>query len=229
MTKIYDSFESFCENIEIRTPQGFIPLNLHDYQKRLSNFYEKEDFVIVKKFRQGGFTTISSLYLLYKCLKDSNNNSAIICRTNRESENIRKIISSALKNLEISTKENTSHAICFNNDSRLYFLTPHSYRGFIFDYVLLDEVAFWNDIELFWDGIQTGLKKAFIVSTPNGKNNWFYKVCQDALREKNKFKVFECSFKDNPAFDNKEWIESMYKFLGEKGWRQEVLATFEDV
>ncbi len=231
-----NNFEEFCKNVKLENPvKGLVPFELYPYQKRLIDFYEKNSFVLVKKFRQGGFSTTTLAYLLQKCITKENRNAIIVTKNKREAfaynDITRNIIDNMPKWLKPKLKVRNDHQIQFDNGSNLFFMIANATRGIAADYLMLDEPAFWTKCEQHWKALYPCAKtggKVFVVSTPNKKQGWFYKTYKDALENKNGFKIFETNYKDCPEFDNKEWVERMKINLGEKFFRQEVLAEFVD-
>ena len=75
-------FTTWCKILHPK--KGLIPFTLYPYQKRWLDTIENNRFVISTKFRQGGFTTTTLLYFLYKCLFNLDKNVLYVCGTNRE-------------------------------------------------------------------------------------------------------------------------------------------------
>src|SRR4051812_7300553 len=83
-------FSYFCEN-HIKTvhpKKGLIPLILHEYQRRLGKHLDDNKFTLVKKFRQGGFTTMTVAYMLWTCMFKIDQNVMFFSKSDREACNI---------------------------------------------------------------------------------------------------------------------------------------------
>lgn len=84
----------------------------------------------------------------------------------------------------IKSQNGSDYCIEFVNGSQLWFYSSEQadkIRGITLDYLILDEIAFYKDGEYLYYGVlQPTLKvrgkKTLIISTPNGKDNIFYKL-----------------------------------------------------
>ena len=84
----------------------------------------------------------------------------------------------------IKSYNGSEYFIEFVNGSQLWFYSSEQadkIRGITLDYLILDEIAFYKDGEYLYYGVlQPTLKvrgkKTLIISTPNGKDNIFYKL-----------------------------------------------------
>ena len=237
--KCRESFVYFIENyVRISHPiKGLITPDLYDYQKRLINTYEEERFVLVKKFRQGGFTTYSLLYALWKCIFFEGQKFIFISKTDKEACYLAQCVRDILRQLpdEVYPRidKNNDHLIEFSaTKSSIHFYGARydsHFRGKAATHVVFDEVAFIEHADRIWKVIWPCLSeggKCFAVSTTNGIHNWFYETYKDAEMNSNKFKIFLADYWENPEYNNPEWVEEMKKALGEKGWHQEVLGSF---
>src|SRR4051794_35957598 len=79
-------FVYFCGTyLKINHPKhGLIPFKLQDFQQRYFRHLEEHRFTLVKKFRQGGFTTFTIAYLFWKCMFVPGHRALFIVRTERE-------------------------------------------------------------------------------------------------------------------------------------------------
>ncbi|MEL4395654.1 hypothetical protein AAEH73_21830, partial [Shewanella algae] len=66
------SFFYFCHKyVKILHPKkGLSPFILYKYQRRVIKDYNNNRFNIISKFRQGGLTTVTLLWSLWKCIFD---------------------------------------------------------------------------------------------------------------------------------------------------------------
>ena len=64
------SFNYFCHKyVKITHPKkGLQPFILFKYQRRVIEDYDKYRFNIISKFRQGGLTTVTVIWSLWRCL-----------------------------------------------------------------------------------------------------------------------------------------------------------------
>jgi hypothetical protein len=233
-----EDFTYFCENyVKINHPiKGIINFILHPYQKRYVESLQNNRFVICKKFRQGGFTTLTEVYFLWLAMFKFDQRIMTVSRTDREccymSDMVRRVIDQFPEWLQPDLGKNNNHTIEFKDTGcSMVFLTPEPAKGRKTDYVLFDEAAFWDSgrhWKAVWPMVSCG-GKAYIVSSTNGtKDNWFYETYTAAEKLQNNFKIFHCSYLDHPDYSNENWAANTKQALGARGWRQEVLCEFLD-
>lgn len=104
---------------------------------------------------------------------------------------------------------------------------PESLPGEGLDWLVIDEAALCK--EEVWHVLQPSLmdnplSKAWIVSSPRGKN-WFYEGCQLEKIDPLNYKTFHFTTYDNPTLRREE-IDRMAKSLPELMFRQEIMAEF---
>jgi hypothetical protein len=232
LSKCCDDFPYFCENyVKVNHPtRGLIPLKLYNFQENLVEIYNKEQFVILTKFRNGGFTTVSAIWGLWQCLFQSDKNVMIGCCTNRNAEEIYKNIINPVINalpewMCSSIGKNNLHHIEFKeNNSNLLFHNMEPAKGRMIDCLIIDEAAFHKNMEEKWKAIYPCLDKCFILSTVTGMNNWFAKTYHAARAGENKFKVFYVDHMEHPDHTD-NWCKEMRESI-ETGWNQEILQKF---
>jgi hypothetical protein len=122
--------------------------------------------------------------------------------------------------------------IIFENDSIIKFRSSaqeESLRGESVDYLIIDEAAFIKQ-EVFQTILLPMLnvrgKKCLIVSTPKGKN-WYYYHVLKGKGDNKKYKSFKFTSSDNPH-SNEEIIQMAKESLPEVLFNQEYLAEFVD-
>ena len=113
----------------------------------------------------------------------------------------------------------------------------NSLRGMTFDYLILDEAAFykfdlpdgshlWN--EILFPTVKVQGKKVIFVSTPFGKNNLFYEMYLRGLSDE--YPAYASLKKTiyNDAFVTEEEIKNIKKSIPELAFKQEFLCEFLD-
>lgn len=233
-----ESFVYFCEKyIKVHHPlRGLVPLTLHNYQKRYAEFLDSNRFVIAKKFRQGGFTTVTLAWLLWRFLFKLDERNMVMSKTDREAVNCGWIVRHMLRELPDFLQPNLSkqndHTLeCDELNNRLTFHTPEAACGRALDHLFIDEPAFIKDMHQHWKAMYPTLSTGghcIAVSTPNGKYGWFYDIYNLAETGRNEFKVFRSQYWEHPDYSDDEWASRMKGNLGARGWRQEVLQEFLD-
>jgi phage FluMu gp28-like protein len=122
--------------------------------------------------------------------------------------------------------------IIFKNGSQIIFFSvdnPDSIRGTTNDYLIGDEVAFWD--EEIYDKILVPTmmvkgKKTLLISTPKGKN-FFYKLFLNGQQENSKIKSYKKTIYDNP-FVTEEQIQYLKKTTPQIIFAQEYESSFID-
>lgn len=202
--------------------KGIIPFQASNHHEELLKIYDDSRFVMVKKYRNGGFSTLTVLRAIYECLHKENQSFGIMGRTWLEVENMKRICD--LQNL--STVRNNRHFIKFKNGNTIHFFSTDAGRGCMFTTAILDECAFWKDLKktyaAIWPTISCG-SKLFMVSTPYKKEGYFYEL----WKNDNRFKKYSPSCFEHPYY-TPEKIAFLKATLGEKGFRQECLAEFQE-
>lgn len=233
-----EDFIYFCENyVKIIIPvRGLVNFILHPYQKRYVKALQDNRLLLCKKFRQGGFTTLTEVYFLWISMFKIDQRIMTISKMDREccymSDMIRRIIDQLPEWMQPKLGKNNDHIIEFTDTGcSMVFYTPEPSRGRKTDYILFDEAAFWDagrHWKCAWPMISCG-GKAYIVSTTNGtKDNWFHEIYTAAEKLQNDFKIFHCSYTEHPDYSNEDWAANTKQALGGRGWRQEVLCEFVD-
>lgn len=235
LIKCKNSFEYFAEkHIQIAHPiKGIIPFELYQCQKNLINDYEKYKYNIGIKFRQGGFTTLTIIYLLWKCMFVEKKTALICARTNYEAEHIGRIVNAVTDKMPEWLKPKGSfrkrEKIFTTTNSRMLFMYPGSARGMHVDYLFIDEAAFIPGLEESWKAMYPMIASGgncIVLSTTNGIGNWFEMTFHNALSKKNNFHACNLSYKDHPVYQDEGYVERIRKNLGEEGFQQEIVGAF---
>lgn len=230
------SFSYWCHKyVKITHPKrGLLPFILFKYQKRCIEEYERHRFNILSKFRQGGLTTVTVIWSLWRCLFKLDETIMVISKSDREAIAAGEIVKRALEELpdwmrpEMS-KNNDHQKIFDDTGCKLFFYTPEAARGRSITYLILDEAAFVPQMEKHWKAmfptISTG-GHCICVSTVNGVGNWYYDIFKGAERGENDFHIIELDYWEHPEYNDPDWVKTTRAQLGEKGWQQEVLRDF---
>ena len=232
------SFAYFCTKyVKITHPKrGLLPFILYKFQKRVIQDYEKHRFTILSKFRQGGLTTVTTIWCLWRCLFKLDETIMIVSKSDREAIAAGEIVKRALDELPQwmvpeMAKNNDHQKIFLDTGCKLFFYTPEAARGRAITYLVLDEAAFIPQMDKHWKAmfptIATG-GNCICVSTVNGVGNWYHDIFQGAQKAppENDFHIIELDYWEHPEYNDKDWVSSMRAQLGEKGWLQEVMRDF---
>src|SRR5262252_2433714 len=232
------SFPYFCHKyLKILHPvQGLIPFILYKYQRKVIKDYESHDFNIISKFRQGGLTTLTLLWGMWRCMFKLDTQVMLLSKTDREATDIGMIVDRAIEHLpnwmkpKVDGKWNDHLKMFTDTGGSMKFYSPEAARGKSVTFLIIDEAAFIPDMETHWKAmwpvLSTGGQCA-VVSTVNGYGNWYHQTFTDTKENRNKiWHVIELDYWDNPQYDDPEWVKKNKAQLGEAGWLQEVMREF---
>jgi hypothetical protein len=214
---------------------GTIPFVPYKYQRNVIREYENKRFNMISKFRQGGITTLTVLWGLWKCMFQKDQQIFVLSKTDREALSAGEIAKRAMDNFpywlyDLSRADITKHEKKFEDiGSKICFYTPEAARGKSATYIIIDEAAFIEKMEEHWKAmypvIATG-GHIEIISTVNGIGNWYEETYHEAEAGRNFFNIINLDYWEHPVYANPEWAKSMRANLGEKGWQQEVIRDF---
>lgn len=224
----------FVENLKIYHPsKGVIPYKAHNFQKRYLNFIENNRYVLVPKFRQGGFSTTTIAWALWDAVHKPDRKTIFVFRYCKEARRHNEMMVEMINSLPLGIKPSFSanqHQVKFDNKSIVYFYTPQDLCGASCDNLIIDEAAFIENLDYHWRSwipvICSNNCKCIALSTPNGMSGWFFETCYNAAHGNNEFKIFESSYLEHPSYADPVWATEMRKRLGEQGWKQEVECYF---
>jgi hypothetical protein len=99
--KCRQSFEYFASKyIFITHPKrGLVNFNMYPYQHRMVGDYNKYRFNLISKFRQGGATTTTVLWCMWRCLFMCDQKILVVSIGDREAIGAGKMVKTALENL----------------------------------------------------------------------------------------------------------------------------------
>lgn len=234
--KCGNSFPYFCHRyVKITHPtRGIVPFILFDYQRRVISEFDGYRFWIISKFRQGGLTTVTVLWAMWRCMFKYDETIMLLSKSDREAIAAGEIAVNAMEFLPVWLKprmdKSNEHQHYFEETgSKLFCYTPNAARGRSITYLILDEAAFIPGMETHWKAmyptIATG-GNCIAISTVNGIGNWYEETYHKALEGKSPFHIIDLDYNEHPDYDNPKWVRETRANLGDKGWRQEVLRDF---
>jgi hypothetical protein len=231
-------FVHFVETcVKILHPvKGLVPFTVHEYHKNLIKTYEDKRFVMVKKFRNGGFTTISLLYGLWKCLFHENQKWLIVAKTDREAVDLANCLQRMIEHfpepVQTLLTHKSDHVKKFGlTNSSMTFQAVQAINPKGMTHCIFDETAFIPNFDQHWRRTWSHLLengKCFFVSTVNGFGNWFYETWRDSVEGRNRMTIFEAHYSEHPDHKNEEYLQHLKECLGVDGWNQEMECIFVD-
>jgi hypothetical protein len=86
LEKCAKSFKYFAETyVKITHPKrGLIPFLLYPYQERCINDYDHHKHNIIRKFRQGGLTTLTVIWAMWRCMFKLDQKIMVLSKSDRE-------------------------------------------------------------------------------------------------------------------------------------------------
>lgn len=235
--KCVHSFPYFCQKyVKILHPtKGLVPFIMFKYQHKVIKDYENHRFNIISKFRQGGLTTVTLLWGMWKCMFQTDQQIMLLSKTDREATDIGMMVDRAVENLpdwlkpKKDGKWNDHLKMFTETGSSVKFYSPQAARGKSVTFLIIDEAAFIEDMDKHWKAMWPVLStggSCTLVSTVNGIGNWYYQTYVEAKEKRNLFHVIDLDYWEHPDYNNPKWAAEQKAQLGEKGFLQEVLREF---
>lgn len=216
---------------------GLIPYQGIKHHIELSQLFEEHQGVICKKYRQGGFSTLSALWCLFKAMTHQHWKALIVSNYDRESLYISSILRTAYDNLpeeiKLPIQIHNDHELTFETESTILCLSHSNLlgRGTRQDAIIFDEPAFYRnkDFENHYKAVfpmTCNGGKMFLISTPNGDQNYFYELYKAAVfNQESNYYAYAPSYLEHYDYSS-ERMYILSENLGSRGLRQEYLADF---
>ena len=224
--------------LEIKLPA------LHATQQKVANGLKR--YTILRAGRQMGKSYFASIEAIKKALEKDNQFIVVIAPTYKQTEAIYGRITKLLKPLiDYKVDDETVFARRFKADHRIEFYNgsiimaasgdkPDRLRGYSIHYAIIDEAAMIDAGEELWlqvlrPALAVTRGGVLFISTPKGKDNWFYDLWKHAEydlaeNEKSEWALFHFKSVDSPFFPEEE--AAAYRALGENFYLQECEAEF---
>lgn len=204
-------------------------------------------FSLLRAGRQWGKSFLASCRGIQKALSKNNQTVMVVAPTYRQTEHVYGDIVKLLRpliNFDIGadvpfvTEYKADHRLEFYNGSVIMAASgdkPDRLRGFSIDLIILDEAAMMDSGEELWymvvrPALAVTHGEALFISTPKGKDNWFYDLYLHALNDieakgdDSEWALFHSPSYDSPFFPDEE--AEAYRALGENFYAQEIEAEF---
>jgi len=204
----------------VHPTRGLVNFDLYPFQKEIVKAIQNNRFNILRKFRQGGCTTIASAYALWLTVFHKHKTVAILSKGDVEStevlERIRLMYDELPSFLKPGIEESNKHTLKLTTNSviRSRPSGKQSGRSLSASLLIVDEAAFIENIATIWAAaypiISTG-GAAFILSTVNGVGNWFYQIYQEAVAGLNAFAYLDIKWEDHPEYNRIPEYEWLYE------------------
>lgn len=234
--KCRKSFKYFAETyLKITHPKrGLVPFKLYPFQERVIEEFNTYPYCITKKFRQAGFTTLTCMWLLWKCIFFKDQRCMIVSKTDREATGVGKTVANAKRELpdwlQPQMGNDNDHEKEFHDtNSVMWFYTPSAGRSKSLTYLAVDEAAFIQGMDDHWAALYPTLAAGghcIIISTVNGIGNWYEETYMNALEKRNEFHIVNVDWHEHPDYNTPEWERKTRANLGPKKFAQEIEGSF---
>jgi len=204
-----------------------VPFKLFFFQRNLVNDFSNNRFIVTNKYRQAGITTTTCAYVAWYVMFNENRSVALVADkldTARDElmHDVVSFIDSCPSWLRPKTGKaasddeykykSTQRLKRYDNGSSIAAFSSKGLRGYTPTLLFWDEVAWTERSDSFWTSayptLQTG-GNAIMVSTPNGRDETFYKVFDGAIRGDNEFKAVELWWFNDPRYNHDlEWVKN---------------------
>jgi hypothetical protein len=214
--------------------RGKTLFNLYKYQESSLKEFEDNDYNIVLKGRQLGFSTLVAGYALWLMLFHKDKNILVIATKQETAKNLVTKVRYMHANLPVWLRgtciEDNKLSMRFSNGSQIKAVarSKDAGRSEALSLLILDECAFIEDAEEIWTSAQATLStggKAILISTPNGVGNFFHKKWQEAESHQSNFNPILLDWRVHPDRDQ-SWRDRQTEILGEMQAAQEHDASF---
>ena len=196
----------------IHPDRGLVDFELYPYQRDMYDMFKNNRFSIAMTCRQAGKSTSVSIFILWYAIFHPGKTAAILANKGATAREVLSKCRIALENLPYFLQPGANAinkgSLEFDNDSRILAASTSSdsIRGYTVNLLYLDEFAFVDNDEEFYTStypvITAGKStQVIITSTPNGINNYFYKIYEGAVQGTNMFKYMKVTWKDVPGRD----------------------------
>jgi len=192
-------------------------------------------FITVNAGRQSGKTALSQQQALYWSISNPEMLVYWVSPTASQATKVYKQLLKMIAKTPVVKSYKGSMGdteIIFKNGSMIKFRSSaqeDSLRGETIDYLIIDESAFVKESvfqEILLPMLNVRGKKVLAISTPRGKN-WFYYQYQRGYSGEEAYKSFKFVSTDNP-YSNKSIIQIAKENLPDVLYRQEYLGEFVD-
>jgi hypothetical protein len=221
----------------VHVDKGFVPFDMYDYQKEITEKITNNRRVAVLTARQSGKTTTATAVILHYILFNEFKTVAILANKGDAAREVLSRVQLAYEALpkwmQQGIEEWNKGNITLENGCKIYAgtTTSSAIRGKSISFLYLDEVAFIEGFDEFFASVYPTISagettKLLMTSTPNGLNH-FWKTCKGAREGTNGYEFVEVMWSDVPGRDEK-WKNETLEALDfdEEKFRQEYCCQF---
>ena len=196
------------------TVSKYVPLDLFADQEKLINDYEKYNENIALKYRQAGVTTVTAAWASKRLVftkKTKPEKILIIANKLDTSVELANKIRGFTEQwpswvgVTFSPEKNSQRHFKLSNDCEVKAVatSKDALRGYTPTILIFDEAAFIEADDDFWSACMASLStggKVIVISTPNGYDEIYYDIYNQALKGFNDFKISEMFWFKDPRY-----------------------------
>ena len=197
-----------------------VAFTLLDHQRVVLAAYKNYDYNIIRKYRQGGITTVTCLYIAH-CLNFTPSikvaviaNQLSLARDSIFSQVI-NIIRDLPDWLRVGAGDKDSMTLTkFSNDAQIMACAAakNGIRGFSPDLAFLDEAAYLQFGDQFYTALMGSLSaggRVILNSTSNGLDPLYWKTYDDAVNGRNNYNVVDIFWYQDRRFNQGlKWLRA---------------------
>jgi hypothetical protein len=228
------------------TVSKYVPLELFPDQVSLLEDYDTHNENIALKYRQAGVTTVTAAWASKKLAfakKTKPEKILIIANkldTSQEMANkIRAFVGQWPSGVGIDfapEKNSQKHYKLINGcEVKAVATSKDALRGFTPTILIFDEAAFIEADNDFWAACMASLStggKVIVISTPNGYDQIYYEIYDQALRNMNDFKISEMYWYRDPRYTKDLYLvktkDIIHYLLNKEEYPKDDIISWED-
>jgi hypothetical protein len=228
------------------TVSKYVPLELFPDQVSLLEDYDTHNENIALKYRQAGVTTVTAAWASKKLAfakKTKPEKILIIANkldTSQEMANkIRAFVGQwpSWVGIDFAPEKNSQKHYKLNNgcEVKAVATSKDALRGFTPTILIFDEAAFIEADNDFWAACMASLStggKVIVISTPNGYDQIYYEIYDQALRNMNDFKISEMYWYRDPRYTKDLYLvktkDIIHYLLNKEEYPKDDIISWED-
>jgi hypothetical protein len=229
------------------TQARYVPLDLFYDQIQLINDYDNYEENIALKYRQAGVSTVTSAWASKKLITASKNKPEKILiianklDTSIEMANkIRAFVEQwpSWFGVTFSNEKNSQRHFKLSNgcEVKAVATSKDALRGYTPTILIFDEAAFIEADDDFWSACMASLStggKVIVISTPNGFDQIYYSIYDQALRGMNDFKITEMYWWRDPRYAKDLKLikvkDIVHYMLNRSDYKNEEIIDYTDI
>lgn len=210
--------EKYCTVWDKAKAQN-IPFKLLPHQKIVLAAYKANRFNIIRKYRQGGITTITCLFIAHSlCFTPSLKVAVVANQLGLARDSIFSQVINIIRDLpdwlrmEPGDKDSMTYTK-YTNKAEIMACAAgkNGIRGFSPDLAFLDEAAFLAFGDSFYTALMGSMSaggRVILNSTANGMDPLYWKTYSDAAQGKNDYNVVDIYWYQDTRFnENLRWVK----------------------